>query len=215
MPAIDFKKTQKELYAPKATPSIIDVPKMVFLMVDGVGDPNTSVEYSEAVEALYALSYAIKMSKKGDEVPEDYFDYVVPPLEGLWSLNDGGKFVGSGEAISDKNKLIWTSMLRQPDFVTPEVFHWAYEKVAKKKPKLDLSKVRYKSFTEGLCAQAMHFGPYDDEPTTIAELSKFIREQGYVEDMAGERRHHEIYLSDPRKTDPEKMKTVIRHPIKK
>lgn len=214
MPAIDFKKTQKELYAPKSTPSLIDVSEMVFFMVDGQGDPNTSIEYSEAVEALYALSYAIKMSKNGDEVPEGYFDYVVPPLEGLWSLNDGGKFVGSGETIMDKSKFVWTSMLRQPDFVTPEVFEWAKEKVSKKKTNLDISNVRYAKFTEGFCAQVMHLGPYDDEPATIAKLSKFIRQQGFVEDMAGERRHHEIYLSDPRKTAPEKTKTIIRHPVK-
>jgi hypothetical protein len=212
VPAFDFKKEFKDLYFPKATPSIIDVPEMVFIMVDGQGDPNTSEAYINGLEILYGLSYSIKMSKKGETVPEGYFDYVVPPLEGLWSLADD---TFKGGVIADKNKLIWTSMIRQPEFVTPEVFETAKKVLAKKKPNLDTTPARLEKYTEGLCGQVMHIGPYDDEPQTVAKLQQFITESGYREDMSAGRRHHEIYLSDPRKTAPEKMKTVIRHPITK
>lgn len=176
MAAIDYKKTQKEFYQPKTTPSIVDVPEMLFLMVDGKGDPNTSAGYANALEVLYGLSYAIKMSKMGGNQPSGYFEYVVPPLEGLWSLDDGGLFKGAGEAIADKSKFVWTSMIRQPEFVTPEVFEAAKAALAKKKPQLDTSLVRLERFTEGLCAQVMHIGPYDDEPATIAVLMQFIAE---------------------------------------
>jgi len=211
---IDYKKEQKELYQPKATPSVIDVPEMTFIMIDGVGDPNTSEAYHTAIEILYGLSYTIKMSKKSGTAPDGYFEYVVPPLEGLWSIDDGGVFQGAGAAIKDKNKLVWTSMIRQPEFVTPEVFEAAKVSLAKKKPELDTGRARLALFKEGLCAQIMHIGPYDDEPVMIAVLSKYINENGYTEDIAGERRHHEIYLGDPRKTAPEKLRTVLRHPIK-
>ena len=212
---IDYKKTEKRFYLPKTTPEIIDVPEMVFLMIDGKGDPDTSAEYASAMEILYGLSYSIKMSKMGGNQPSGYFDYVVPPLEGLWSLDDGGAFTGGGEAIRDKSRFLWTSMIRQPEFVTADVFETAKATLAKKKPRLDLSAVRLERFTESLCAQVMHLGAYDDEPKTIAALSRFIRENGYREDMGGLSRHHEIYLSDPRRTAPEKLKTVIRHPIKR
>ncbi len=212
--AVDYKKTEKRFYLPKTTPEIIDVPEMLFLMIDGEGDPNTSTEYADAVEILYGLSYAIKMSKKSSSQPSGYFDYVVPPLEGLWSLDDGGAFTGADAAIQDKSKFVWTSMIRQPEFVTPDVFEIAKKALARKKPELDLSVVRLERFTEGLCAQVMHLGAYDDEPLTIATLSDFVNTSGYTEDMTASRRHHEIYLSDPRKTAPEKLKTVIRHPIR-
>jgi len=212
---VDYKKTEKNLYQPKTAPSIVDVPEMLFLMVDGKGDPNTSEAYKTAVEILYGLSYSIKMSKMGGGQPNGYFEYVVPPLEGLWGLENGGAFKGSGAEVSDKSKFVWTSMIRQPEFVTAGVFETAKTALSKKKPELDLSIARLESFTEGLCAQIMHIGPFDDEPATVAALSKFIEENGYTEDMAGPRRHHEIYLSDPRKTAPEKLKTVIRHPVKK
>ena len=212
---VDYKKTEKQFYLPKTNPEIVDLPEMVFLMVDGAGDPNISEQYSAALEVLYGLSYSIKMSKKNGTEPSGYFDYVVPPLEGLWSIDDGGVFCGSGAAIQDKNKFRWTSMIRQPDFVTPDVFESAKQTLAKKKPNLDLASVRLEKFTEGLCAQVMHIGSYDDEPATIAALAQFVEENGYIEDMTGLRRHHEIYLGDPRKTAPEKLKTVIRHPIVK
>lgn len=210
---VDYKKQFKDLYQPKA-PSVIDVPEMLFIMVDGKGDPNTSAEYLAAVEILYGLSYSIKMSKMGGNRPDGYFEYVVPPLEGLWSLDDGGAFTGNG-AIPDKSKFIWTSMIRQPEFVTNEVFETAKAALAKKKPQLDLSLARLEKFTEGLCVQAMHIGSYDDEPATVAAIEKFISENGYASDIGEVRRHHEIYLSDPRRTAAEKLKTVIRHPVRK
>jgi hypothetical protein len=203
----DFKKEYKDLYQPKSVPSIIDVPVMTFIMIDGEGDPNVSPVYKAAVELLYGLSYAIKMGNKA------VLEYVVPPLEGLWDLDDGGAFKGGGAAISDKSKFVWTSMLRQPDFVTAIVFEQAKETLAKKKPNLDLSAARLEKYTEGLCVQIMHIGSYDDEPATIAVLDRFATDSGYRLDFSEQRRHHEIYLADPRKTATVKLKTVIRHPI--
>ncbi|MEX1307649.1 MAG: GyrI-like domain-containing protein [Eubacteriales bacterium] len=210
MATFDFKKAQKDLYAPKTLPSVVDVPNMRFIMVDGKGNPNTSKAYASAIEILYGLSYGIRMNK-----PEaGYFAYVVPPLEGLWRLEDGGEFKGNG-AIEDKDQFVWTAMIRQPDFVTDEVFEKAKQTLAKKKPYLDLSLARLEDFTEGLCVQVMHIGPYDDEPATIANMEDYTKQAGYVNDIHGARRHHEIYLSDPRKSAPEKMKTIIRHPIRR
>ena len=207
--AYDFKKGQKELYQPK-TAAIVDVPEMIFIMVNGSGNPNTSKEYQTAVEALYGLSYAIKMSKMGGKTPAGYFDYVVPPLEGLWWLADRESI-----DFSEKDKYRWTSMIRQPDFVTPEVFEDAKAALFKKKPGLDLSVARFERFAEGLCAQIMHIGSYDDEPETIGKLERFIAESGYYNDESDSRRHHEIYLNDPRKVAPKKNRTIIRHPVKK
>ena len=146
--------------------------------------------------------------------PEGYFDYVVPPLEGFWNVDDGS-FFGGGATIPDKSKLVWTSLIRQPDFVTDEVFEYAKALLAKKKPGLDVKKARIERITEGLCVQVMHIGSYDDEPATIITMDKFAEEQGYLLDMNESRRHHEIYLNDPRKVALEKLKTIIRHPIKK
>jgi hypothetical protein len=204
----DFKKEQKELYLPKNL-IIVDVPEMTFIMVDGIGNPNTSQSYKTAIEILYGLSYSIKMSKMGGKAPTGYFDYVVPPLEGLWWLK-GGKAID----FAEKDKFCWTSMIRQPDFVTPEVFEEAKAALSRKKAGLDLSTARLERFTEGLCAQIMHIGPYDGEPETIEKLERFITESGYLSDVSVTRRHHEIYLNDPRKVAPEKIKTVIRHPVK-
>ena len=206
----DFKKEQKNLYQPTTAPSIIDVPEMVFIAVDGKGDPNTGAEYKDAIELLYSLSYSIKMSKMSGTRPEGYFEYTVPPLEGLWKGEDG---YFDGTSITDKSKLRWTSMIRQPDFVTAEVFEAAKKSLAKKKPALVTSKSRLIRITEGLCVQAMHIGPYDDEPATIESMERFAVENGYTIDINDIRHHHEIYLSDPRKAAPEKLKTVIRHPI--
>ena len=200
---IDYKKTEKDLYQPKTTPSIIDVPGMIFLAVDGTGDPNTSAEYKAALEALYGLSYAIKMSNKL------VLEYVVPPLEGLWWSSDAGM-----ADYSNKDNFCWTSLIRQPEFVTTEVFEFTKAALAKKKPNLDTSKARLMKFTEGLCVQIMHVGSYDDEPATIAAMEQYAVESGYAIDINDTCRHHEIYLSDPRKVAPEKLKTVIRHPIK-
>lgn len=210
MAAFDFKKEYKDLYQPKTIPRIIDVPTMRFIMVNGKGDPNTSAQFKEAVEILYGLSYAIKMSKMSGSQPEGYYDYVVPPLEGLWWFED---IPFDGTVIGKKDKFSWVMMLRQPEFVTQEVFDGTKLILAKKKPELDTSKARLEAFTEGLCAQIMHMGAYDDEPPTIAALDAFIEQNGYRTEMSGLRQHHEIYLGDPRKTTPDKLRTVIRHPI--
>ena len=195
---IDYKKDSKDLYQPKTTPSVIDVPEMTFIAVDGKGDPNTSAEYAAAIEALYGLSYAIKMGNKS------VLEYVVPPLEGFWN--------GSPD---DKDSFTWTALIRQPDFVTTEAFEAAKASLAKKKPGLDTSKARLEKFTEGLCVQAMHIGPYDTEPASIVAMEQYAAQNGYGIDMNDARRHHEIYISDPRKAAPEKLQTVIRHPIRK
>ena len=203
---IDFKKMEKDLYQPKTTPSIIEVGDMIFIAVDGRGDPNTSAEYTAAIEALYGLSYAIKMGNKS------IMEYVVPPLEGFWSVADD--FKGGGASITDKSKFVWTMLIRQPDFVTDEIFKTAIASVTRKKPNLDISKARLIKLNEGLCVQVMHIGSYDNEPATIVAMEQYAAENEYVIDINDTRRHHEIYLSDPRKAAPEKMKTVIRHPIR-
>ncbi len=208
---VDYKKKDKELYSLKKTPSIVMVPNMKFIMVDGSGNPNTCKEYKEAMELLYGLSYAIKMSKMGEHKLAGYFDYVVPPLEGFWSM--GEETFDGGHSIN-KEEFVWTSFIRQPEFVTEEIFCWAKKQLTQKKPDLAIDKARFVSFEEGLCAQILHIGPYDDEPKTIRTLSEFIKASGYETDINKIRRHHEIYLGDPRKTAPEKLKTIIRHPIK-
>jgi len=203
---LDFKKDQKELYQPKISPSIVEVGEMTFLAVDGVGDPNTSAAYQEAIELLYGLSYTIKMGNK------DVLEYAVGPLEGFWSLADGAA-VDFTKPLP-KDTFVWTAVIRQPDFVDDAVFEEAKIKLAKKKPHLDVTKARLMRLTEGLCVQSLHIGPFDDEPTTIAEMEAFALAQGYTLDLSDERRHHEIYMSDLRKVAPEKLKTIIRHPIK-
>lgn len=210
MAAFDFKKAYKDLYLPKGKPAIIEVPEMRFMMVDGQGDPNTSTLYQQAVEVLYGLSYAIKMSKMGSVQPVGYFDYVVPPLEGLWWFENN---FFEGSVIGRKNEFSWVMMIRQPEFVTPDVLETAKASLSKKKPGIDVSIARLEDLTEGLCAQVMHIGAYDEEGPTVAALEEFIEAQGYRTEMTGLRQHHEIYLGDPRKSAPEKLKTVIRHPI--
>ncbi len=212
MDKLDYKKTYKELYQPKTKPSIIEVPEMIFIAIDGEGNPNSCPEYKAAIEVLYGLSYAIKMSKMNGTQPAGYFEYVVPPLEGLWQV-DGVDFDGMN--VTDKDKFKWISMIRQPEFVTEEVFEQAKLVLKKKKPALDLSKARLMKMTEGLCVQIMHKGSYDDEPASIEQMKRFLDENGYIEDFSEGRFHHEIYLSDPRKCSTDKLKTVIRHPIKK
>jgi len=197
---IDFKKTDKHLYRPGSTPELVDVPKMLFLAVDGTGDPNTSPAYTAAIEALYTISYAIKIGHK------QTLEYVVPPLEGLWSHPDAD--------ITDKTRFTWTAMIRQPEFVTQGILDDAKASVARKKPRLSLAGLYLMPLTEGMCVQAMHIGPYDTEPETIAAMRAFAHAAGYVEDLTQTRCHHEIYLSDPSRTAPEKLKTVIRHPVK-
>lgn len=212
MDKLDYKKAYKELYQPKTKPSIIEVPEMIFIAIYGEGNPNSCPEYKAAIEVLYGLSYAIKMSKMNGTQPAGYFEYVVPPLEGLWQV-DGVDFDGMN--VTDKDKFKWISMIRQPEFVTEEVFEQAKLVLKKKKPALDLSKARLMKMTEGLCVQIMHKGSYDDEPASIEQMKRFLDENGYAEDFSEGRFHHEIYLSDPRKCSTDKLKTVIRHPIKK
>lgn len=206
MEKLDFKKEYPDLYLPKAEPMLIDVPEMTFIMVDGKGDPG-GAEYIASVQALYALAYTIKMSKMNTP-PQGYVEYVVPPLEGLW-------WGAHGFDIHDRDSWLWTSMIRQPGFVTPEVFNWAVEECRKKKPEVDVSKARLQPFTEGLCVQVMHTGPYSGEPATVEKMKHFMAVHG-LKDMVGDvRKHHEIYLSDPRKTAPEKLKTVLRLPVER
>jgi len=212
MGKMDYKKVYKDLYMPKTKPAVIEVPEMTFIMVDGKGNPNTSQEYKEAMEVLYGLSWSIKMSKMSGMKPEGYFEYVMPPLEGLW-WTQGEPF--DGIHVKDKDKFLWTAMIRQPEFVTQEVFEQAKETFAKKKPNVDTSKARLVFWAEGLCMQVMHLGSYDDEPVTIQKLEAFVSESGYVCDISDDRQHHEIYLNNPDKTAPEHLKTVIRHPIRK
>lgn len=209
---LDYKKEYKDLYMPKTKPSMVEVPEMLFIMVDGRGNPNTCQEYKDALEILYGLSYSIKMSKMKGRQPKGYFEYVVPPLEGFWGV-DNSCF--DGVNITDKEKFCWTAIIRQPEFVTEAVFNQAKEELHEKNPVLDLAKARLELYNEGLCAQIMHKGSYDDEPASIKKLERFIEASGYRTDISETRWHHEIYLSDPRKAAPENLKTVIRHPIRK
>ncbi|MEL7610732.1 MAG: GyrI-like domain-containing protein [Bacillota bacterium] len=205
MTKIDYKKEYKDLYLPKAAPALIDVPPMRFIMVDGEGGPEKD-EYQQSISVLYTLSYTIKMNGKGSA---GYFDYVVPPLEGLWWGEDGGF------DINNRDTWRWTSMIRQPEFVTPDVFSWAMDAAKKRKPELDLSKARLEPFAEGLCVQIMHVGPYADEPITLEKVYEYIRQNQLVNRAGPERKHHEIYLSDPNKTKPENLKTVLRLPVER
>ena len=206
----DFKKEYKEFYMPKGKPEIVTVPRMNYIAVRGKGNPNEEEgEYKKSIELLYGIAYTIKMSKKGDHKIEGYFDYVVPPLEGFWWQENV-----DGIDYSHKENFQWISVIRLPDFVTKADFDWAIEEATRKK-KMDFSKVEFLEIEEGLCVQCMHSGSYDDEPATIAAMDKFIADNGYENDISDTRRHHEIYLSDARKVAPEKLKTVIRHPIKK
>jgi len=199
---IDLKKKWKELYNPSARDaSVVDVPKMSFMMIDGAGDPNTSQQYQEAVEALFSVSYAIKfMVKKGSEA----IDYAVMPLEGLWWVGDMSTF-----SMQNKEAWQWIAMIMQPDFVSADLVKQAIDQASKKKELPALVKLRFENFYEGLSAQIMHLGPYAAEAPTIEKLHGFIESNGYR--ING--KHHEIYLSDPRKSAPEKIKTVIRQPI--
>ena len=208
--AFDYKKEYKEYYLPKNKPQIVDIPIINFIAVRGKGDPNEEGgEYKQALELLYGIAYTIKMSKKTDYRIEGYFDYVVPPLEGFWEQE--GKV---GIDYSRKSDLKWTAMIRVPDFVTKADFDWAVAQAAEKK-KLDFSKVEFITVEEGLCVQCMHMGSYDDEPATVALMDSYAESMGYKIDINPQRHHHEIYLSDPRKTAPDKLQTVIRHPVKK
>lgn len=210
MVAFDFKKEYKEFYLPKNEPGIVTVPSMNYLAVRGQGDPNVEGgEYKQSIGLLYGIAFTIKMSKKGDRQIKGYFDYVVPPLEGFW-WQDGMK----GIDYAHKESFKWISVIRLPDFVTKSDFEWAVAEAAKKK-KTDFSKVEFLNYEEGECVQCMHVGSYDNESATVALMHEYMENAGYVLDITDKRMHHEIYLSDARKVAPEKLRTVIRHPIRK
>ena len=208
--AFDFKKEYKEFYMPKNKPEIVNVPKANYIAVRGKGDPNEEGGmYQKALGVLYAVAYTLKMSYKTAYQIAGFFEYVVPPLEGFW-WQDGV----DGVDYSDKASFHWISVIRLPDFITEKDVEWAVQTASQKK-KMDCSPAEFLTVDEGLCVQIMHIGAYDDEPATVAVMDAFLRENGYVNDLGRERLHHEIYLSDARKTAPEKRKTVIRHPIKR
>lgn len=207
--AFDYKKEYKEFYMPKNKPSIVEVPKMNYIAVRGKGNPNDeNSEYKDSIGLLYAIVFTIKMSYKGTHKIDGYFEYVVPPLEGFW-WQEGNK---NGIDYKHKDKFNFISIIRLPDFVTKEDFDWAIGEATNKK-KQDFSKVEFLSYNEGICVQCMHIGSYDNEPETINLMHEYMIENGYELDITGSRFLHEIYLSDPRRCDVSKLKTVIRHPI--
>ena len=207
--AFDYKKEYKEFYMPKNKPSIVEVPAMNFIAVRGKGDPNVEDgEYKQSIGLLYNIAFTIKMSKMGSHKIDGYFDYVVPPLEGFW-WQDGINSIH----CSHKENFKWISLIRLPDFVAKEDFDWAVAEATAKK-KNDFSKVKFFTYTEGLCVQCMHIGPYDDEPETIALMHDYAEENGYAIDITNNRYHHEIYLSDARRVAPERLKTILRLPVK-
>ena len=208
--AFDYKKEYKEFYLPKRKPGLVTIPSMNFIAVRGKGDPNEEGgAYKQSIGLLYGIAFTIKMSKMGDHRIEGYFDFVVPPLEGLW-WQEGVK----GIDYSRKEDFEWISMIRLPEFVTKEEFDWAIREAEEKK-KSDFSQVEFFTYEEGLCIQCMHIGSYDGEPATIEIMDTFARDQGVEPDMDGGRFHHEIYLSDVRRCKTENLKTVIRHPVMK
>lgn len=205
----DFKKEFKEQYAPKHTPMILTMPKAKYVAIKGKGNPNEiDGDYTKAVQTLYTVAYTLKMSYKSPHQIKGFFDYVVPPLEGLW-WQEGIK----GVDYAHKETFSWISLIRVPDFINEEEVNWAKETALKKKG-IDCSKLFLFEYDEGLCVQIMHMGSYDDEPATVEKMHEYMIEQGYELEINESRHHHEIYLSDPRKVEVSKLKTLIRHPIK-
>ncbi len=208
--AFDFKKEFKEFYLPKNKPSIVEIPSMNYIAVRGKGNPNDeNGEYKQMMGLLYAIAFTLKMSYKGEHKVPGFFEYVVPPLEGLWWQDDGNPL-----NYQHKEKLNFISMIRLPDFVTKAEFDWAISEATQKKG-MDFSKVEFFPYDEGWCVQCMHLGSYDDEPATLELMKEFATQNGYEIDIQNPRYHHEIYLSDPRRCAAEKLKTVLRYPIKK
>lgn len=207
--AFDYKKEYKEFYLPPKKPCIVDIPAMNYIAVRGSGNPNDpDGEYKATIGLLYGIAFTIKMSYKGSHKIEGYFSYVVPPLEGLWWQEGGGNI-----DYAHKENFHWISMIRLPEFVTKEEFDWAVREATQKKQS-DFSKVEFFLYHEGLCVHCMHIGSYDEEPVTIAQMDEYLSANGYSTDFSDTRFHHEIYLSDPRRTALSKLRTVIRHPIK-
>ncbi len=208
--AFDYKKEYREYYLPPKKPGIVEIPAMNFAAVRGAGDPNEEGgAYKRAIGLLYGVAFTLKMSEKAGHKIEGYFPYVVPPLEGLW-WQEGV----CGVDYTRKEKFQWISMIRLPDFVDKKAFDWAVEEASRKK-QADFSAVEFFTWREGLCVQCMHIGPYDTEPETVEKIERFIAEQGFRSDFSDNRYHHEIYLGDPRRAAPGKLKTVLRHPIRK
>lgn len=209
--AFDYKKEYKEFYMPRNKPSIVEIPKMNYIAVRGMGNPNEeNSDYKNTIDLLYGVAYTIKMSYKGTHKIDGFFEYVVPPLEGFW-WQEGME--GTVD-YNNKSAMRFISIIRLPDFVTKEDFSWAIEEAAKKKKK-DFSRVEFLTYDEGLCVQCMHLGTYDDEPITVNLMHEYMKKSGHELDITDNRYHHEIYLSDPRKCEASKLKTVIRHPIKR
>ena len=208
--SFDYKREYKEFYMPSKKPSIINIPRMNFISVRGKGNPNIeNGEYKKSIGLLYSIAFTIRMSYKGNYKIDGFFEYVVPPLEGFWWQENI-----KGIDYNKKDDFNFISLIRLPDFVTIDDFNWAIEEATRKK-KQDFSKVEFFSYDEGLCVQCMHIGSYDNEPDTVNLMHEYVKENGYDIDISDSRYHHEIYLSDPRKCEVSKLKTVIRHPIKK
>ena len=208
--AFDYKKEYKEFYMPKKKPSIVEIPKMNYIAVRGKGNPNDeNGEYKNSIGLLYAIAFTIKMSYKGSHKIDGYFEYVVPPLEGFWWQDNT-----DGIDYNRKDYMHFISIIRLPDFVTEDEFKWAVDEATQKK-KQDFSKVEFLTYDEGICVQCMHIGSYDNELETVDLMHRYMEENGYELDITNSRLHHEIYLSDPRRCDESKLKTVLRHPIKK
>lgn len=202
---VDYKKDFKQLYVPTTLPGIVEVPRLPFFMVDGSGDPNGEA-FAMATEALYSISYAVRMSYKSENVPAGYYEYTVFPLEGEWDLLDRSK------PATDKSNFKYTLMIRQPDFVTEEHFKRFLEQSQKKRANPFLENIRFEHVEEGLCCQMMHLGSFDEEPASFARMEAYCTDQGFIRSS---KIHREIYLSDPRKTERSKLKTVLRFPVHK
>lgn len=208
--AFDFKKEYRTLYSADLRPSLVEVPKLNYIAVRGKGDPNEPQgEYQRAIQILYAVAYTLKMSYRTPHQIAGFYAYVVPPLEGFWQ-QDGT----DGMDYRRKSDLTWVSVIRLPDFITRTDFDWAVQEAGRKK-KMDCSPAEFLTVKEGLCVQAMHIGPYDTEPETVAQMVSFVQQQELAEDFSSLRLHHEIYLSNAQKVQPEKLKTIIRHPVRR
>lgn len=207
--AVDLKKEYKALYGAKNKPEIVNVPAVNYIAVRGKGNPNEEGgAYQKAIGVIYSVAYTLKMSYKGDYKIEGFYEYVVPPLEGFWWQDNV-----DGADYAHKNTFNWISIMRLPEFVTKKDFEWAVQEASRKK-KMDCSSAEFLIVEEGLCVQMLHIGSFDDEPATVAIMDAYLEENGYQNDMTDKRLHHEIYLSDARKVEPAKRKTIIRHPIK-
>lgn len=207
MKKFEWRKQLKDLYLPKEQPMLVDVPEIQFFALNGRGDPNTNEQFTKQIETLYSLSYTIRMMPKKGIVPEGYYEYTVFPLEGVWDLDE----VGRSLDYLDKNHFVYTLMIRQPEFVTEQLFHEALDMVREKKPDLFFDDVKFVTMTDGLCVQAMHIGKYEDEPKTFQKMEQFCEENNLERiDLT----HREIYISDVRRTAPEKLKTVLCFKVK-